>query len=136
MRNPSRAAFAGAVLLLVVAFAVLAAWWYVRNLQLYGEPTGLRTMIEIVGPRKTTYTVFTMLREMQGLRISFWALFGWLNIIGPDWFLSLMDILTAAAVLGGIVWVVRQLRARRFDVLLPIGILGIAECAVGIGLGF
>jgi hypothetical protein len=114
-----------ALAMLAAAFAVLAAWWYVRNLQLYGDLTGLRVMIQIIKPRKNEYTLSVMLNEMQGLRISFWALFGWLNVIGPEWFLWLMDILTGLALVGGIAWVVRELRAQRFEVLLPVGILGL-----------
>jgi hypothetical protein len=114
-----------ALALSVAAFALLAAWWYVRNLQLYGDLTGLNVMIQIIKPRKNEYTLSVMLNEMQGLRISFWALFGWLNVIGPEWFLSLMDILTGLALVGGIGWAVGELRARRFDFLLPVGILGL-----------
>lgn len=112
------------VALVVGAFAILAAWWYIRNQTLYGDLTGLRMMIAIIEPRKTPYTILTMLDEMQGLRISFWALFGWFNVIGADWFLSLMDVLTALALLGGIIWAVREIRARRFESMLPVGLVG------------
>lgn len=107
-----------------LTFAVIAAWWYVRNLQLYGELTGTAAMIATIGARLTPYTITDFLNEMQGLRISGWALFGWLNVIGPDWFLTLMDVLTALALLGGIVAIARMIRARRWDELQPYGILG------------
>ncbi len=29
----------------------IAGWWYLRNAQLYGDPTGLNTFLEIVGRR-------------------------------------------------------------------------------------
>ncbi len=106
-------------------FLVLAGWWYLRNQQLYGDVTGLRMMIAIIEPRKEPYTLAVMLNEMQGLRISFWALFGWFNVIGPNWFLTLMDILTALALIGGIVWAWRIIKTRQFDCLLPVGILGL-----------
>jgi hypothetical protein len=115
----------GAGLITIAAFMVLAAWWYVRNLQLYGDVTGLKMMIAIIEPRKELYTIGVMLNEMQGLRISFWALFGWFNVIGPDWFLILMDLLTGIALIGGIMWAWRILRDRQFDHLLPVGILGL-----------
>ncbi len=114
-----------AVVLFGIAFVVIAGWWYVRNWQLYGDPTGLRAMIAIVAPRQTPYTLDTMLNEMQGLRISFWALFGWFNVIGPDWFLTAMDILTALALVGGIVWIASYMHKQDFRSLFPIGILGL-----------
>ncbi len=117
--------FMTALAMLGAAFAIVAGWWYVRNLQLYGDPTGLSTMIAIIEPRKTPYTVLTMLDEMQGLRISFWALFGWFNVIGPGWFLALMDVLTVLALAGGITWAAREIRAKCFDATLPTGILGL-----------
>src|SRR5262249_11415438 len=42
-----------------VAFAVIAGWWYVRNLQLYGDLTGLTIVVAIMKPRQTPYTVNT-----------------------------------------------------------------------------
>ncbi|MCC7450296.1 MAG: hypothetical protein IT324_22955 [Anaerolineae bacterium] len=108
-----------------IAFVVIAGWWYARNWQLYGDPTGLRAMIAIVSPRQMPYTIGTMLDEMQGLRISFWALFGWFNVIGLDWFLIGMDILTALALIGGIVWVAYYMSKQDFRALFPIGILGL-----------
>jgi hypothetical protein len=109
---------------IIAPFLIIAAWWYVRNVQLYGELTGTAAMIATIGARKTPYTVLDFLNEMQGLRISGWALFGWLNVIGPDWFLTLMDVLTALALLGGIAAIVPMIRAREWETLRPYGILG------------
>jgi hypothetical protein len=117
------ALLAGAAL--VIGFAVIAGWWYVRNWQLYGDLTGTSAMIAIIQPRPAPYTLWTMLAEMEGLRISFWALFGWFNVIGPAWFLSLMDALTALALIGGAAWGIRAWRARQFEALLPIGLLAL-----------
>jgi hypothetical protein len=90
-------------------FALLAGWWYLRNWQLYGDPTGLNTMIAIIAPRPTPYTLGVLLDEMTGFRISFWALFGWFNVIGPGWFYHLMDIVTALALVGGVARLVRAM---------------------------
>src|SRR5260221_7721018 len=111
--------FAASLLAMIGTFAILTLWWYVRNWQLYGDPTGLRAMISIVLPRPEPYTVITMLDEMEGLRISFWALFGWFNVIGPAWFLKTMDALTLVALISGVWWVAREIRRRHFDVLIP-----------------
>ncbi|HRE46869.1 MAG TPA: DUF2142 domain-containing protein [Aggregatilineales bacterium] len=118
-----RALFSGTLWL--AAFALIAGWWYIRNLTLYGDPTGTSRMIQIIGARETPYTLETFLREMEGLRISFWALFGWFNVIGAGWLYPLMDGLTALAVIGGIIGIARLWKVREWDRLLPFGVLAL-----------
>ncbi|MBX3066810.1 MAG: DUF2142 domain-containing protein [Anaerolineae bacterium] len=108
---------------LIAGFVIIAGWWYLRNWQLYGDVTGLNTMIAIIAPRQTPYTLITMLEEMQGLRISFWALFGWFNVIGPDWFLLAMDALIGIALIGGVWLVARRIQDRDYALLYPLGLL-------------
>ncbi|MCC7210183.1 MAG: DUF2142 domain-containing protein, partial [Anaerolineae bacterium] len=127
-----RAALAG--LGFLAALALIAGWWYVRNLQLYGDLTGASAMIAIILPRPTPYTLWTFLGEMEGLRVSFWALFGWFNVIGPGWFLLLMDVFTALALVGGILWAARQIRGREWERLQPVGLLGLHGVAVFVAL--
>ncbi|NOZ71462.1 MAG: hypothetical protein GXP38_06035, partial [Chloroflexi bacterium] len=71
------------VLLLLVA-VTLGGWWYVRNLQLYGDPTALKPFLEIVGGRPQALTLHNLSTELQGLRISFLAVFGWFNLLLPE----------------------------------------------------
>ncbi|MHB8628086.1 MAG: hypothetical protein ACYDBJ_05685 [Aggregatilineales bacterium] len=122
------------LLVWAVGFAVIAAWWYVRNAQLYGDPTGLRAMLAIADPRRTPYTISSMLSEMEGLRISSWGLFGWLNVIGPAWFYTVMDILTAAALIGGILGAVRIIYRADWDQLAVIGVLSWEVCVMFVSL--
>ena len=116
------------------AFGLIALWWYVRNAQLYGDPTGLRAMLAIADPRRTPYTIQSMLSEMEGLRISSWALFGWFNVIGPAWFYSAMDILTAAALIGGVAGVIRMVYRADWQQLAVIGVLAWEVCVMFISL--
>jgi len=41
----------GNLAMLVGAPLIIAGWWYIRNWQLYGDPTGLAPMLDIVGRR-------------------------------------------------------------------------------------
>ncbi len=107
----------------LVGFAVIAAWWYMRNIQLYGDPTGLSAMIQIAVPRRVPYTFWTFLNEMEGLRISSWALFGWFNVIGPSWLYPVMDWLTGLALIGGILGAARLIWRRDWVRLAVIGLL-------------
>lgn len=117
-----------------VALLAIAGWWYLRNAQLYGDLTGINTMIAIIQPRKDLYTVGTFLSEMEGLRISFWALFGWFNVIGPSWAQGLVDALTVISVVAGIVAVIGWLRRQSLARLYPVGILALYCVVVFISL--
>ncbi len=56
-----------------VAF-VVAGWWYIRNWQLYGDPTGLSPMLDIVG-RRGPVPAGLLLSELGLVFRSFWGQF-------------------------------------------------------------
>ena len=91
---------------------LIAGWWYVRNWWLYGDPTGLNRMLDIVGRRGSSANGLQVFSELQGLRISFWALFGWFNIPVPAWVYRALDGVSLAALLGLVVGLLRQPRGR------------------------
>jgi len=91
---------------------LIAGWWYVRNWWLYGDPTGLNRMLEIVGRRDSLVNRLQLISELEGLRISFWALFGWFNIPVPRWIYKVFDGLSLLALLGLGIGMVRQPRGR------------------------
>lgn len=93
--------------LIVGAVALVSGWWYWRNLILYGDPTGLRAMLEIVGTRPRPLSFGTLRWELEGLRLSYWALFGWFNILADAWVYRLLDGLLLAAGVG-LLWIVAQ----------------------------
>ena len=41
----------GAALLVLGLPVLTAGWWYWRNIQLYGDPTGLNMILDVVGRR-------------------------------------------------------------------------------------
>ena len=79
---------------------VVAGWWFFRNLQLYGEPFGIITMANIAGPRDLTFNLADLFAEYQQFRMSFWGLFGALNIQVASVFYLLLDLLTFLSVIG------------------------------------
>jgi hypothetical protein len=66
---------------------------------LYGEPTGLTAMWEVVGRRGDFGQ--DLWGEFRALRHSFWGLFGWFSIAMPAAVYRVLDVLTALA-LGGL----------------------------------
>jgi len=97
----------GVRMALAVGLPVLAiaGWWYVRNLVLYGEPTGLSAMWQVVG-RRTDFGR-DLWGEFRGLRWSFWGLFGWFSVAMPAWVYRLLDVLSLLAAVGLLVEVGR-----------------------------
>ncbi|MCE5257536.1 MAG: DUF2142 domain-containing protein [Chloroflexi bacterium] len=98
-RRDAKALFAGAAGLVVGALAV-AGWWYLRNWQLYGDPLGLNVFVATIGPRVPPITLWELTAEWQGLVRSFWGVFGWMNVVAPEWFYWLVDGLMLLGLLG------------------------------------
>ncbi len=98
-----RRAWAGLFVLggsMVAVWAALGAWWYVRNITLYGELFGTQTMVAVAGPRLEPFSATTLLAEFEGFRIAYWGLFGAVNILTWPGFYIVMDALVVLAALG------------------------------------
>ena len=93
----------------LVIWLVLAGWWFLRNLALYQEPFGTAAMLEYVGRRQTTIPQL-LAQEFQGLRISFWGLFGAFSILTRDIHYQLMDALTLVSAAGFLVFAAKHRR--------------------------
>ena len=101
--------------------AAIAGWWYLRNLRLYGDLTGLELMLDALGGRRAPFVLtWESLRdELVGLRASFWGLYGWFGILMPDWVYLTLDAFTLLGVLGLLRWFWNsRLEARRSMILL------------------
>jgi hypothetical protein len=88
------------VLTIGIVWVVVAGWWYVRNVTLYGELFGTSTMVAVAGPRIGGFGLQTLLDEFQGFRFAYWALFGAVNIMTYRWFYDVMDIASVLMVVG------------------------------------
>lgn len=85
-------------LALALPIAAIAGWWYVRNLQLYGDPTGTFRMAEVAGLRTAAPSALQLLGEWEGFYMAYWGLFGAVNIALPAPIYDALEILLA---LGG-----------------------------------
>ena len=81
-----------------IPVVVIAGWWYVRNVILYGEPTGLTAMWQVVGRRSDFGQ--DLWGEFRALRYSFWGLFGWFSIPMPTWAYRVLDAFSLLALAG------------------------------------
>ena len=85
---------------IAIPAAVIAGWWYGRNWSLYGDPTGLSRMLEIIGRRDEPLTWQGWWAEFEGFRLSYWALFGGVNILVDRWIYWLLDAVVGLGLLG------------------------------------
>lgn len=107
-------------------WALLAGWWYLRNLMLYGELFGTGTMVEIFGARAEAFTAASLLAEFEGFRMSYWGLFGSVNIWIHPVYYRVMDLLTLLALTGFLAMLWRLWRARDRFRLAAVTLLSLA----------
>lgn len=94
-----------------VLAALICGWWYVRNGQLYGDPTGIQAMLDVIGRREPGFGIRDVAAEFAGIRWSYWAVFGWFNVTLPAGLYRLYDLVVALAAVGLGIHIVRALRS-------------------------
>ena len=95
--------------IVVAVAAVIAGWWYLRNWQLYGDPTGLSLVLSIIGERPAPITLWRWFAaENEGLRLSTWGVFGWMSILASPAFYALFDALAVVGIAGTVVAIFRR----------------------------
>jgi 4-amino-4-deoxy-L-arabinose transferase-like glycosyltransferase len=112
---------------LAVMGAVVAlgsGWWFLRNLQLYGDLLGWSAFVEVYGAtlRQTPLQVQGLPEFFDVQFRSFWGVFGWMTVRAPAWYYTAIKGLLLLAVVGWVVFVgkggVRELAVRQRRALL------------------
>ncbi|MEK9164389.1 MAG: DUF2142 domain-containing protein [Chloroflexota bacterium] len=146
-RRSARTAMAG-TLASSGSLLIVTGWWYARNVLLYGDPLGLGIHFTEIG-RSQALTLESLIGQWQAVETSFWAAFGWGNVLLPDWAywgfrvvelsalvgLAMIGIKTAkaddetwarwiaafyvAAVFAGLIWWTRAVSASLGRLLFP-----------------
>jgi hypothetical protein len=126
--------------------AALAGWWYLRNWVLYRDPLGFSAWLAIAGGRPASPGISRLLAEFEGFRISYWGLFGGVNVLMHPLIYKFYDALTLLALVGlllaGARWIIRRgkgpsSRAAGHDVAVPpvqMVILGLWPVILGMAL--
>jgi 4-amino-4-deoxy-L-arabinose transferase-like glycosyltransferase len=108
----------GAVIGLI--WLVIAGWWFVRNWVLYGDPTGVSVMSQMMSPR--SISLWQALGEYGGFWMSYIAIFGQFTVHADQAVYVIFAVLLVAAVLGLLLgagrWITNpQREAQRWAVL-------------------
>ena len=122
------------LVIVIAAWALIAGWWYARNLRLYGDLFGLDRMVEIIGPRAQTPTWAELAGEFEGLRRSSWGVFGTLNLSAPDALFWYGDVLSVIALSGLLIAMVRARRRSEGVDWRALGLLALHALIVFVAL--
>ncbi len=98
-------------LLAGLSVLIVAGWWYLRNLELYGDPFGTQNLLSVTGVRVEPLTLRGLYGELRGLQMSFFGIFGWFSILLPPWTYTLFELLTVLAAVGALITWWQTLRA-------------------------
>ena len=95
-------------LFIVFFVAIIAGWWFVRNTQLYGEPTGVQRMNELWGGRNPAESLGLAISEIPYAWSSFWGRFGYGQIPLPDAIYTGALIVSLLGLVGLVIAFVRK----------------------------
>jgi len=99
--------------LLLIPVLLIAGWWYYRNIVLYGDFLGWNAFIAVLGSRAHPASLAQLWDERVGFMMSFWGLFGGVNVPMPQWIYTVLNGVLVTAVLGFIVYLGREVREWR-----------------------
>lgn len=86
----------------------IAGWWYLRNTQLYGDPTGLNTFLEIVGRRAIPANAAQLWAERESFTRAFWGFFGGVNVALPESMYVAFNAIGGAGMVGALVFILHK----------------------------
>jgi len=95
--------------LVILPALAVSGWWYWRNWRLYGDPLGLNVFLDILGRRHPPATLRQLWGEREGFAMSYWGLFGGVNVPMDAWVYRLLNLMAIVATLGVIILLIRKL---------------------------
>ncbi len=105
--------FVSRVALLLAIVALVSGWKFVRNWQLYGDPTALQMFLNTLAPRHPQPTLHQFMAEWGDYAQSLWGLFGLGNVPLGSPASRILDILALLGALGALIFLVITWRRRQ-----------------------
>jgi hypothetical protein len=91
---------------------LIAGWWYWRNVLLYGDWLGWSAFLDVLGRRAHPASLSQLWDERWGFLLSYWGLFGGVNVPMPFWIYHVLNALLIVALVGFPVAMWRRWRRR------------------------
>jgi len=101
----------------------MAGWWYWRNWQLFGDPTGLDRFLDIVGRRVSPASLAQLWTERDSFIRTFWGLFGNINVPMSDPAYLVLNVLGGLALFGGLIFVIRYVTHKQHTIYQALALL-------------
>lgn len=86
----------------------IAGWWYWRNWQLYGDPSGVNRFLDIVGRRAIPANAAQLWSERESFLGAFWGYFGGMNVPLPDAVYLVFNLTAAVGFIGATAFLLRR----------------------------
>lgn len=112
----------------VLAWSLLAGWWFARNMRLYGDPTALNVHLGRMVRR--SIGLLDLRHELAGLWQSYWSMFGWFNIRAEPAVYVVYTTLALLALAGLVWWLLQRIRTQEWRALLLPGLLALQVVAI------
>jgi hypothetical protein len=98
---------ASAAILIVIPILLVAGWWYYRNVVLYGDWLGWNAFIAVLGERGHAASLAQLWGERHGFLMSFWGLFGGVNVPMSPWIYTVLNTILVLSLVGSLIHIVR-----------------------------
>ncbi len=97
----------------LVPVILIAGWWYWRNIVLYGDWLGWSAFIAVLGQRAQPASLAQLWDERWGFMLSYWGLFGGVNVPMWTWIYHALNGMLVAGVAGFVVYFVKEINDLR-----------------------
>jgi 4-amino-4-deoxy-L-arabinose transferase-like glycosyltransferase len=94
---------------------VIAGWWYLRNWQLYGDPSGVNMFLEMVGRRTIPANTAQLWSERHSFTQAYWGFFGGVNVPLPEPVYLIFNGIGLIGLVGAAVYWIAQLVQRKWS---------------------
>ncbi len=100
-------------LVLLLTTLAISGWWFVRNINLYGDLLGWKAFLDVVGRRTPPATLGQLWSEREGFVWAYWGVFGTLNVVMPAWVYAGLNGMVLVAIAGWVRQAIDIVRNRR-----------------------
>jgi hypothetical protein len=102
-------------LILLLPVILIAGWWYWRNIVLYGDFLGWNAFIAVLGQRAHPASLAQLWSERWGFMLSYWGLFGGVNVPMPLWIYPVLNGVILVGVFGFAIYLMKEIREWRLE---------------------